>query len=114
MLLLHAILQGLCPRCRQITIFSSWLKMNRACSSCGLVFDREPGYFLGAMMVSYGIAVAAYALLYFGLGWMTSLGIQARIVVMILLFLPFVPAVFRYSRIIWIYFDQAIDPQRNE
>jgi hypothetical protein len=25
-------------------------------------------------------------------------------------FLPFVPAVFRYSRVIWMHFDRAVDP----
>jgi len=27
-----------------------------------------------------------------------------------LLFLPFVPAIFRYSRVIWMHFDRALDP----
>lgn len=27
------------------------------------------------------------------------------------LFLPLVPAVFRYSRVVWMYFDRWIDPQ---
>ena len=29
------------------------------CEHCHYRFEREPGYFLGAMYVSYGIAVAA-------------------------------------------------------
>lgn len=28
-----------------------------------------------------------------------------------LLFLPFVPAVFRASRVLWIHFDRGIDPE---
>jgi hypothetical protein len=27
-----------------------------------------------------------------------------------LLFLPFVPMIFRYSRILWIHLDQTVDP----
>ena len=27
-----------------------------------------------------------------------------------LLFLPFVPALFRYSRVVWMHFDRVVDP----
>ncbi len=33
--------------------------MHDECPSCGLRFNREPGYFLGAMYVSYGLALVA-------------------------------------------------------
>ncbi|TMC07506.1 MAG: DUF983 domain-containing protein, partial [Chloroflexi bacterium] len=35
--------------------------MNTACLVCGLVFERESGYFAGAMVVSYAIAVPILA-----------------------------------------------------
>lgn len=87
--------------------------MNKACTHCGLLFEREPGYFLGAMMVSYGIAVIAYTGIYFLLGEITTLSFNQRIVGMVLIFLPFVPGVFRISRIVWIYFDQIADPHKD-
>jgi hypothetical protein len=31
--------------------------MKEMCEECHYRFDREPGYFLGAMYISYGIAV---------------------------------------------------------
>jgi hypothetical protein len=31
--------------------------MKEECEHCGYKFDREPGYFIGAMYVSYGLAV---------------------------------------------------------
>ena len=38
--------------------------MNENCPLCGLDFDRgEPGYFTGAMYVSYGMAIPLIALL---------------------------------------------------
>lgn len=54
---LQAVWQGLCPRCRAGRIFSGWLRMNEECPTCHLRFGREPGYFTGAMYVSYTLAV---------------------------------------------------------
>lgn len=31
--------------------------MKDRCDNCNYYFDREPGYFLGAMYISYGLAV---------------------------------------------------------
>jgi len=58
---LRALLMGRCPRCRKGAIFPPMcsprlLFMNQACDSCGLRFEREAGYFLGAMYVSYTLA----------------------------------------------------------
>ncbi|GIX48111.1 MAG: hypothetical protein KatS3mg131_2322 [Candidatus Tectimicrobiota bacterium] len=46
-----------CPRCGERTLFRGWFAMHERCSACGLRFAREPGYFLGAMYINYGVAV---------------------------------------------------------
>lgn len=85
--------------------------MYPSCPVCGLRFEREQGYFTGAMYVSYMLAVpvvalcaALVSLLAPGLSFEATMGVAA------LLFLPFVPLIFRYSRILWIHLDQAVDP----
>jgi uncharacterized protein (DUF983 family) len=112
---LQAIWQGLCPRCRSGHIFSGSLRMNETCPVCQLVFGRESGYFTGAMYVSYALAVpmlivitVILAILWYRLvpKWPLYWVFLSAAV----LFLPLVPAVFRYSRIIWIHLDHYIDP----
>ncbi|MGQ0794523.1 MAG: DUF983 domain-containing protein [Deltaproteobacteria bacterium] len=108
----RTIWRGQCPRCRQGRIFSGSFSMNEPCPVCGLQFGREGGYFTGAMFISYTLAVpilgAIILILWYGMfphwrfSWIISLSSA--------LFLPFVPAVFRYSRIIWIHVDRYIDP----
>lgn len=108
---LRAIAAGRCPRCQRGRIFRGRLAMHAACPACGLRFERESGYFTGAMYVSYVLAVpvmaacvlAAY-LIFPGLSFEGTVGVAA------LCFLPFVPALFRWSRILWIHFDQTVDP----
>ena len=87
--------------------------MHQRCPACNLLFEREPGYFLGAMYFSYAFATAflvtglvAGHLLFpeIDLGWM--------VLICAVCFLPFVPMVTRYSRVTWIYFDRWLWPSK--
>ena len=61
---LAAIVARVCPRCRRGPIFASMWVMHDDCPACGLDFDRgDPGYFTGAMYVSYALAIPLIALL---------------------------------------------------
>jgi uncharacterized protein (DUF983 family) len=102
---------GVCPQCRRGRIFRGRFAMHPTCPVCAIRFEREPGYFTGAMYVSYALAVPLLASLT-GLVYLVApaLSFEATIGVAALLFLPFVPLVFRTSRVIWIHLDQAVDP----
>src|SRR5258708_2429766 len=113
-----AILQQRCPRCREGKLFKGILAMHDACPVCGLVFEREPGYFLGAMYISYGLAIVILVPLFFVLQWL--LPDWSDILVAALAAVPYLalsPLVFRYSRVLWMHFDtwgapsQMSDPQ---
>lgn len=63
--LLLSIWHEKCPHCREGNVFEPkkhWYSimpnMKKQCDCCHYKFDREPGYFLGAMYVSYALAVA--------------------------------------------------------
>lgn len=108
---LAAVAAGRCPRCDRGHIFARRLRMHETCPTCGLAFDREPGYFAGAMYISYALALPivfalALTLSFLFAGW----SFERIMAVAALLFLPLVPLVFRYSRILWIHFDRTISP----
>jgi uncharacterized protein (DUF983 family) len=110
---LRAIMGLRCPRCLHGQAFPrGWrqVRMNFACPECGLVFGREEGYFTGAMIVSYMIGVPLLAILTVLVLWITSLRFELALLIASLYFLPFVPALFRYSRVIWMHFDRLVDP----
>src|SRR5258708_25159976 len=65
-----AIMGQRCPRCREGRLFKSALRMNDPCLICGQVFEREPGYFLGAMYFSYGMATLYFVPVFFTLRWL--------------------------------------------
>jgi uncharacterized protein (DUF983 family) len=113
---LAAILGKRCPRCRQGSVFRSRWVMNEDCPACGLDFDRgDPGYFTGAMYVSYALAIPLIALLTLIEHFVVPHWSIFRLVVLASLFcLPLVAWIWQYSRVVWIYFDQYIDPADQE
>lgn len=99
-----------CPRCHHGRVFSGLIAMNERCPVCAMRFEREPGYFLGAMYVSYAFAsviIGGAVLLFYALfpEWTDIWVYLAAVVVLI----PFVPFIFRYSRVIWMTLDRSID-----
>ncbi len=85
--------------------------MAPCCSTCGLKFEREQGYFLGAMYISYALALITIAVLT-ALLWVWNRYFFRDIIWAIVLFLPLAPFLTLLARTLWIYLDQAIDPER--
>src|SRR3954463_13852963 len=115
---LRSIFGQLCPRCRSATIFRSSLywgfpKMHDRCPACGLHFDREPGYFLGAMYISYGLGLAFICVLGAALWALTHWRLDRIAIWSVVIFLPFAPMLTYLSRVLWIYLDQKMDPERR-
>ncbi len=83
--------------------------INQYCPVCGLEFEREPGYFLGAMYFSYGLSVIT------GLPTFIILFLWGMPNLWILIILALQlglssPLLVRYSRALWLHMDQIVDP----
>jgi uncharacterized protein (DUF983 family) len=104
------MLRGLCPRCRQGRIFRGQLAMNEACPVCGLRFGREAGYYTGSMYISYMLSALLLGGLTLLVWLITRWPVEWALAGAGVVFLLFVPAVFRYSRVVWIHFDRWIEP----
>ena len=110
---LVAVLRLRCPRCLEGRVWGRFLSMNTACSACGLVFEREPGYFTGAMVVSYALAIPILGAIVIGLMTLGGLDAVPALVIGDLAYLALVPFIFRYSRIVWLHFDWGVDPDHR-
>ncbi len=99
-----------CPVCGEGEPFPDGLKIAERCDVCAFGFEREPGYFLGAMVINYGvigvIALALLGVMAVGLRWSLWVIVPALMV----FGLVGVPAFYRYSRGIWLAMDLAADP----
>ncbi|HZP95470.1 MAG TPA: DUF983 domain-containing protein [Candidatus Limnocylindria bacterium] len=106
---LAAALRLRCPRCLEGRVWRSFLATYERCSVCGLVYEREPGYFTGAMVVSYALAVPTFGIIVIAL---LLAGVDTAIALLAggALYLCLAPFILRYSRVIWLHFDWLIDP----
>lgn len=117
---LRSMLQQRCPKCRLGEIFRGSVfkvyrfrlpQMNDRCPVCDLKFEREPGYFLGAMYVSYGLALAIILVIGVSLWLATGWWITKVTIWAVILFLPLAPGITLFARVMWLYLDWAIDPE---
>ena len=108
---LRAVAALRCPVCGEGRVFASLWVMNEPCPVCGARFQREQGYFTGAMYFSCALGIPIIALAAF----LIYLARPRRhlwrdVLVAWLVFLPLTPVVFRYSRVMWMHFDHTFDP----
>ena len=112
MSLLVAVALMRCPRCRKGPVFSGFLRTRERCPVCGLVYERAPGYFTGAMYASYSIGVFGTLPVWFTLLyarqplWLVLAASTAAV----LLLMPFS---FHYSRVAWLHFDHHFEPDAS-
>jgi len=74
------LLRGLrlrCPVCARASVFQRPFKVRHHCPACGALFQREEGFFVGALMINVvateGAVLAACGVLLFALGVRESL-----------------------------------------
>jgi drug/metabolite transporter (DMT)-like permease len=65
------------------------------------------------MYIGYGLALITIAVLTCLLFLLTPWHLRTSIIVGILLFLPLAPFLTYMARVLWIYLDQSIDPDRS-
>ncbi|WP_421978802.1 hypothetical protein [Roseivirga seohaensis] len=108
----YSLLKGKCPKCETGKIFESngnilKLKgpiMHDNCPHCNYKFEREPGYFYGAMFMSYGITMAEAIATYVAIKVLNiDLSIDAMMATITAVMLIFLFPNFKFSRILWLY-----------
>ena len=102
-----------CPRCGAGKLFRRGLAMHDRCRVCGDRFEREQGYFVGAMYINYGVTVLVIVPGYFALEWWTTitLGRQLAVWGVVGILLPVI--FFRHSRGLWLGFDYIFNPAED-
>ncbi len=106
---LYSIFHLTCPFCQEGAFFLSHpydLKrvgeLHRTCPVCHRNFEKEPGFYWGAMFVSYALSVG-YSLLAFGITWwfLPDMGILGYFIVVVSATVLVAPYLYALSKIIW-------------
>lgn len=98
-----------CPACGESRIFSRLFHLKERCESCGAIFKREEGFFVGAIMVAVVTTEAVIVLAYLISLPIVSAHHDAVIGILLVLALLFPVAFFHHSWSIWLSFDHFIE-----
>jgi len=88
-------------------MYSGLITMYDRCPRCGHQFERETGFFQGAMYVSWVSSVGVFATLALLATFFLAphIGAFAAFAVAVVLYMPTVPMLFRYSRVVWAHIN---------
>jgi uncharacterized protein (DUF983 family) len=108
-LMLWRGLRRKCARCGGGKLFRRWFRMTDRCPHCGLKFEREPGYWVGAIAMNTAVVGFLFAVVLVAFSaatvpdipWVTLLIIEIPLMAIVpVLFYPF-------SKTIWVAVDRA-------
>jgi uncharacterized protein (DUF983 family) len=103
-----------CPRCGGGRLYETWFRMRDRCPTCGMRFEREPGFFVGAYLINLAIVIVALFVLCMVLVAVKASDADAPIAgflvvgAAIALFAPV--GCYPFSRTLWSAIDLAMTP----
>jgi uncharacterized protein (DUF983 family) len=99
-----------CARCGSGHLFKRWFTMVDDCPHCGLHFEREQGYWAGALAINIGITGAVFVVVF-----LTALVVTVPDVPVAPLLAILVPlmiltpiAAYPFSKTLWVAVDRAL------
>lgn len=108
--IVQKVMAAKCPICEKDKVFATsgnifLLKapqMHDKCGSCGHKYETEPGFFFGAMFVSYGLIVAELGAVYFMVqAFVSNTEVLIAIMFAVIILTSFTN--FKYARLLWMY-----------
>lgn len=110
-----------CPRCHQgdqfytgTFAFKKSFETRNTCAHCGQDFMPEPGFYYGAMFISYifmGWFSIGFVMI---LHWVFDWSLTASFVALIAFVAIFFVYIFRLARSIWLHINVKYDPEAKE
>ena len=114
---LYSIFNNKCPKCHQGDFFvfknpytTDFIKMHNKCLHCGELFNKEVGFYYGAMYVSYGVNIVLGVGLFFLMILLLNTTLLAYLFSFFGLVIVLFPWVMRISRLIYINIFVKYDP----
>ena len=107
-----------CPRCGKGRVFRRWFTSYERCSVCQLVFEREEGFYTGAIAINLIVSellIAAFAIP-FSVWAALNPGVPFIPLVIALIPLPIIfPFLFfRHTKSLWIGIAYWLDPPESD
>lgn len=102
-------LRLVCPACGQASIVKAPFRIRQTCVACGVSFNREEGFFVGAIMANVVATEAVILLAYLVALWLGHDIDRLVLTVMLVLAVTFPLAFYHHSWSFWLGFDHLIE-----
>ena len=117
---LYSIFSNKCPKCQEGDFFinknpykAGFIKMHDSCPHCGELFNKEVGFYYGAMYVSYGVNIALGVALFLLSVVIFNMDLVWYLFLFFCLVAVLFPWTMRTSRLIYINLFVKYDPSKK-
>jgi uncharacterized protein (DUF983 family) len=99
-----------CPRCGAGHLFRGWFTIVDDCPRCGLHFEREEGYWAGALAINIGVTAAVFAIVFVAILVLTvpDVPVAESLAILVPLMIVVPIAYYPFSKTVWMAVDRAL------
>ena len=98
-----------CPVCGRASIVERPFNLKHTCSACGVIFKREEGFFVGAIMANVVATEAFILLAYFACLLLTNFSDNVVLTILFVVGVSFPLAFYHHSWALWLGMDHLIE-----
>jgi len=104
-----------CPSCGRASIVERLFHVKTLCGACGVIFKREEGFFVGAIMANVVTTEFLILVVYVVCLLFTNAGDQTILTILFVVGVTFPLAFYHHSWSLWLGFDHLIEtlPREN-
>jgi len=101
-------LKLICPACGRASIIEHPFNIKARCA-CGIIFKREEGFFVGAIMANVVATELLILLVYFACLLLTNFSDQTRLIIVFVVAVSFPLIFYHHSWSLWLGLDNLIE-----
>jgi uncharacterized protein (DUF983 family) len=109
MLTLWRCLKLECPACGRATVVERLFNIRRRCPACEVIFKREEGFFIGAIMANVVATEMLILIVYFASLLLTNFDERITLTILFVVGVTFPFAFYHHSWALWLGLDHLIE-----
>jgi uncharacterized protein (DUF983 family) len=98
-----------CPVCGGASIVARPFNLKHICSACGVIFKREEGFFVGAIMANVVATEVFILVVYFACLLLTNFGERIILTILFVIGIGFPLVFYHHAWALWLGMDHLIE-----